>query len=206
MAFADTLGRKMNSAEDSSAKNPEEALEMLMAGNQRYVSGRLSSYRHNLAQLRRDTAEKQKPFATVLACADSRVPVELIFDRSIGHLFVVRVAGNIVTPDVMASIEYGAAVLGTKIILVLGHSGCGAVKATLEGKSVPGQISSLFPYMQPAVDQAGGDFDSAVRLNAQFQADLVRKASPLLGGLISEKKLKVGTAIYNLSSGKVSLV
>ena len=89
--------------------------------------------------------EKQEPFAALLSCADSRVPVELVFDQSIGHLFVVRVAGNVATSRKMiASLEYGAAVLGTKVIMVLGHGSCGAVKATIDGKAVPGQISQLF--------------------------------------------------------------
>ena len=108
-----------------------------------------------LAILKQHTAEKQEPFAAVLSCADSRVPVELAFDQSIGHIFVTRVAGNIITPEIIGSLEYGAAVLGTKVILVMGHANCGAVDAAIKGKEVPGQISSLFPHIQPAVDQAG---------------------------------------------------
>ena len=83
------------------------------------------------------------------------MPVEWVFDQTIGHIFVARVAGNIITPDMIGSLEYGAAVLGTKVILVLGHGSCGAVAAAIQGKSVPGQISSLFPHIQPAIDQAG---------------------------------------------------
>ena len=97
--------------------------------------------------LRDRTAEKQQPFAALLSCADSRVPVEIIFDQSIGELFVTRVAGNIATPEIIASLEYGAAVLGIKVILVLGHAGCGAVKAAIQAKAVPGQISALFPHL-----------------------------------------------------------
>ena len=95
-----------------------------------------SFYKEDLAILQQNTAEKQEPFASVLSCADSRVPVELIFDQSIGHVFVNRIAGNIATTEIMASIEYGAAVLGTKVIMVLGHGNCGAVKATIDGKAV----------------------------------------------------------------------
>jgi len=103
--------------------------------------------------LKTKTVESQEPFAAVLSCADSRVPVELIFDQSIGHLFVARVAGNIATSAMIASLEYGVAVLGTKAIMVLGHANCGAVKASIEAKAVPGQISALYPYIRPAVDQ-----------------------------------------------------
>ncbi len=91
----------------------------------------------------------------MLSCADSRVPVELVFDQSIGHIFVVRVAGNIATPDTIGSLEYGAAVLGVKALLVLGHTNCGAVKATIAGKAVPGQISTLVP-IHPSSDRRSG--------------------------------------------------
>ena len=99
-----------------------------------------TSIEHDLTILREHTADKQEPFAGVLACADSRVPVELVFDQTIGHLFVTRVAGNIVTPEVIASLEYGVAVLGIKALLVLGHNGCGAVKAAMKANAAPGQI------------------------------------------------------------------
>ena len=102
---------------------PDAALAELLAGNARFVSGRLTSPEHDLAILREHTTEKQEPFAAVLSCADSRVPVEWVFDQSIGHIFVTRVAGNIVTSEIIASLEYGVAVLGTKVMLVMGHGG-----------------------------------------------------------------------------------
>src|SRR5579872_3622693 len=128
--------------------SPDAALQELMDGNRRFMSGRLNSFDQDLAILRQQTSEKQEPFAAVLSCADSRVPVELIFDQTIGQIFVARVAGNVVTPELIGSLEYGAEVLGTKAILVMGHSGCGAVKATIAREEVPGQISSLFPHIQ----------------------------------------------------------
>jgi len=124
-------------------KSPDDALKTLLDGNRRFVERKLTFYQEDLAILQQNTAEKQEPFASVLSCADSRVPVELIFDQSIGHVFVNRIAGNIASTEVIASIEYGAAVLSTKVIIVLAHSNCGAVKATIDGKAVPGQISSL---------------------------------------------------------------
>ncbi len=134
-------------------------MDLLVKGNQRFVAHSLISFEEDLNILKAATEEHQEPFASVLSCADSRVPVELVFDQSIGHLFVVRVAGNVATPDTIASLEYGAAVLGTKAILVLGHTNCGAVKATMAGKAVPGQISTLYQYIHPAITGAGGDTD-----------------------------------------------
>src|ERR1700753_3124002 len=128
---------------------PEAALKELLDGNERFVSSSMTSFEHDLKILKEHTVDKQEPFAAVLSCADSRVPVELIFDQTIGHIFVTRVAGNVITPEIIASLEYGAAVLGTKAILVLGHASCGAVKAAIQGKEVPGQISALYPHLRP---------------------------------------------------------
>jgi carbonic anhydrase len=134
------------------ALSPEGALSELMNGNQRYITGRTTAHEHDLQVLHAKTAEKQQPFAAVLSCADSRVPVELVFDQTIGHIFVCRIAGNVTTPEVIASLEYGAAVLGIRVILVLGHSNCGAVAAAIKGSAVPGQISVLYPRIRPAVE------------------------------------------------------
>ncbi len=185
---------------------PAAALARLMDGNARFVAGRLTSFDEDLAVLKQKTAEKQEPFAAVLSCADSRVPVELIFDQSIGHVFVARVAGNICTPEIIASLEYGAAVLGTAVIVVLGHSGCGAVKATIAAKSVPGQISALYAPIRPAVERAGPNLDAVIKANAQIQADLLRTASPVISELVAAGKLKVAAGFYELASGQVSLL
>ncbi|MEO8811931.1 MAG: carbonic anhydrase [Caulobacteraceae bacterium] len=185
---------------------PVAAIERLMAGNARYVAGRLASLQEDLDILREGTREKQEPFAAVLSCADSRVPTELVFDQSIGHLFVTRVAGNVVTAEIMASLEYGAAVLGTRAIMVLGHEGCGAVKATLEGKAVPGQISALYRPIRPAVERAGGDIETAIRANARIQADLLATASPVLSAMIAAGSLKIVAAYYALGTGKVTIL
>ena len=170
---------------------PDQALAELMAGNKRFTSGKMTAHDQDLAILKAHTEGKQEPFAAVLACADSRVPVELLFDQSIGHIFVTRVAGNLITPEIIGSLEYGAAVLGTKVILVMGHSNCGAVKATIQGKEVPGQISSLFPHIQPAVDQAGSDLEAVTKANAKIQATLLRQASTVISGMVTAGKVKV---------------
>jgi carbonic anhydrase len=193
-------------ARAASAVTPDQALQQLIDGNRRFVESRMTSFDEDLAILKQKTAGKQEPFAAVLSCADSRVPVELVFDQSIGHVFVTRVAGNVASSEVIASLEYGAAVLGTKLIVVLGHSSCGAVKASIDAKPVPGQISGLYRYIRPAVDQAGTDVDAVSKANAKIQAAILREASPVLAGLIEKKGLKVLASFYDLASGKVEIL
>jgi carbonic anhydrase len=185
---------------------PNEALQELIDGNRRFAEHKLTSFQADLPRLRANAAHGQAPFAGVLACADSRVPVELIFDQSIGRLFVTRVAGNIATAEMIASLEYGVAVLGTKAIIVLGHASCGAVTATIEGKAAPGQISALYRSIRPAVDEAGKDLDAAIKGNAKLQARLLRTASPLLAERIAQNELKVVAAYYELASGAVTII
>jgi carbonic anhydrase len=185
---------------------PAAAMAELLAGNKRFTEGRRTAPDQVLALLREHALQKQEPFAAVLSCADSRVPVEIVFDQSIGHLFVTRVAGNFVTPEIIASLEYGAAVLGTKAILVLGHTDCGAVKAAIQGNEVPGQISTLFQHIQPAVDQAGSNLEAAIKLNAKIQSDLLRKASTVLSGLVRAKKLRIAAGYYDIAGGSVTLL
>jgi carbonic anhydrase len=202
-------GLEIGIPEQASAQinlNPDTALTQLMDGNKRFTSGQVTAHGQNLATLRRSVVDKQEPFAGVLSCADSRVPVELVFDQSIGRIFVTRLAGNVVTPEIIGSLEYGAAVLGTKVILVLGHSSCGAVKATIQGEEVPGQISTLFPHIQPAVLQAGSDLAAATKANARIQARLLREASTVISGLAKENKVKVVAGYYDLSTGAVELL
>jgi carbonic anhydrase len=193
-------------AQAQSTLSPDAALQMVMEGNQRFVERRLTFYKEDLAILQQNTAEKQEPFASVLSCADSRVPVELIFDQSIGHVFVNRVAGNIATSEIIASIEYGVAVLGTRVLIVLGHAACGAVKASIAAKDVPGQISSLYRYIRPAVDEAQGDVEKTIRANAKIQAKLLKDSSPVIASAVKDGKLRVVAAYYDLTDGKVTLL
>ena len=193
-------------ARAQTAVSPEAALQQLIDGNRRFAEGRLTSFNEDLEILKSKTVDKQEPFAAVLSCADSRVPVELIFDQSIGHVFVTRVAGNVATSAIIASLEYGVAVLGTKAIMVLGHANCGAVKASIDAKAVPGQISALYRYIRPAVDQAGPDLEAAIKANAKIQAALLRQSSPVLADHIKQNQLKIVAGYYDLSSGKVTLV
>jgi carbonic anhydrase len=185
---------------------PDAALQTMMDGNKRFTQGQMTSFNDDLKLLKEKTTESQAPFAGVLACADSRVPVELLFDQTIGHLFVCRVAGNIATADLIASLEYGAAALGTKAIMVLGHGNCGAVDATIKAKAVPGQISTLYRSIRPAVEQAGPNLEAAIKANAKIQAGLLATSSPVLAEQIKNNQLKLVAAYYDLASGIVTVL
>jgi len=185
--------------------SPDAALQELLAGNQRFTANQLTSIEHDLNILKEKTVDKQEPFAAVLSCADSRVPVELVFDQTIGHIFVTRVAGNLVTPEIIGSLEYGVAVLGVKALVVLGHSGCGAVKAAMKADTVPGQISSLYPHLRQAVEQSGGSFERAIEGNTKIQAELLRTSSTVIRDAVKAGNLKVTSGVYDLATGKVTL-
>jgi carbonic anhydrase len=185
--------------------SPDAALQELLAGNQRFAANQLASIEHDLTILKEQTVDKQEPFAAVLSCADSRVPVELIFDQTIGHIFVTRVAGNIVTPEIIASLEYGVAVLGVKTLVVLGHRSCGAIKAAMKADTVPGQISALYPPLRQSVEQSGGNLDRAIEANTRIQAELLRTSSTVIRDAVKTGALKVEAGVYDLATGKVTL-
>jgi carbonic anhydrase len=206
-AAAAVAGQTLRSTVSAqTALSPDAAVQQLIDGNGRYAEGRMTSLDEDLSILRAKTAEKQEPFAAVLSCADSRVPVEFIFDQSIGHVFVTRVAGNIANSPMIASLEYGVAILGTRAIMVLGHANCGAVKASIEAKTAPGQISALYQYIRPAVDQAGPDLEATIKANAKMQAAVLSQSSPVLAEHIRQHQLKIVAAYYDLASGRVSIL
>ncbi|HEX8393234.1 MAG TPA: carbonic anhydrase [Longimicrobium sp.] len=184
---------------------PDEALRALIEGNRRFVAGQ-ETEPHRSMQRVRELAASQAPFAAILSCADSRVPVELVFDQGFGDLFVCRAAGNIATPELIGSLEFGTAVLGAKVLMVLGHSSCGAVKAAIENAAVPGQISSLYAHLHPAVRTAGPDVARTVEENVRVQTALLRGSSPVIAGLVRENKLKVVGGVYDLATGAVRMV
>ena len=199
-------GLGWTSAFAQSGMTADAAMRELMAGNERYAAGKITSFAEDLEILKAKTVNKQEPFAAVLSCADSRVPVEILFDQSINHIFVCRVAGNVVTPEIMASLEYGVAVLGTKAILVLGHTNCGAISAAVQAKEVPGQISALYQHLMPGTRDANGDVAKAVSLNAAFQARLLRESSTVIAKAVKEGRVKVGAGVYDLGTGRVASV
>lgn len=185
---------------------PDQALQALMEGNKRFMAGKSTSPNRTLKRLQA-LGEKQAPFASILSCSDSRVPLEILFDAGFGDVFVCRDAGNIATPQIIGSLEYGTLVLGSRILMVLGHTACGAVSATVKGDPVPGQIGSLYPYIYPAIVQARSkDVNTVVAQNVRHQVDLLRNASPVIRDLMREKKLRVVGAVFDFHDGRVSLL
>jgi carbonic anhydrase len=195
------------------ATTPDEALKLLVAGNVRYVANQ--PQQRDFSAGRASRALGQAPFAAILGCADSRVAPELAFDQSPGDLFVVRVAGNLVTADGLGSLEFGAAVLGTKLIMVLGHNSCGAVNATVaalqKGNDLPGHIAGLVSAMKPGVESAlkqpGSDLEQrAVVANVQYNVERLKKATPILADMVAKGDLRVVGGVYDLATGKVNQV
>lgn len=186
---------------------PDAALAELMSGNARFVAGKPIAHLQDLAIIRSRTVEGQSPIAGVLSCADSRVPVEMVFDKYIGRLFVTRVAGNITTPEIIASLEYGVAVLGIKVLIVMGHTNCGAIKSAMANAEVPGQISALFPSILPAIYLSkSSDAQLVSRTNAIVQTATLVNASSVIEARAQSGDLKVVLALYDVASGKVELL
>ena len=189
--------------------DPGAALKDLLDGNQRYVSGALK-HPHQTNGRRTDLAKAQHPFAAVLSCADSRVPPELVFDQGLGDLFTVRVAGNVATDDIIASLEYAVAHLGPKLIVVLGHERCGAVDATLKGGTPEGHLAALMDRIKPATDAAkshqGDQLDYAVSANVANVVKQLKNTGPILSDKIKNGSIRIVGARYDLDTGKVELV
>ncbi len=188
--------------------SPDEAIEELMRGNRRFA--RQKSTNPNQSRFRlRQISSAQSPFACILTCADSRVPPEIIFDRGLGDLFVVRDAGNIATPGEIGSLEYGALILGAKAIVVMGHQNCGAVQAAMQLQSSSGFIGSIINEILPAVQiaetQSGDRVYNTVKANVLLQKRKL-ETSPVISKLVKENKLKVIGAYYNLQTGKVEVL
>jgi carbonic anhydrase len=209
--LAARAGAELAAPEPAIAQNditPDAAVQKLMEGNKRFVEKRRVFPNQDFARVTQ-VAPSQAPFAAILGCADSRFPSEMIFDQGIGDLFVCRVAGNVATPEEIGSLEFSVVVLGVKVILVLGHERCGAVKAAIEGGELPGQIGSLTKAIKPAVDrskdQAGDKVENAVKENVRLQIENLKK-SAVITQLIQEGKLKVVGGYYDLDTGAVSMV
>jgi carbonic anhydrase len=184
----------------------DQALRKLIAGNQRFINKRTTEADH-LTRLEK-AAPQQTPFATILGCSDSRVPIEVIFDQGLGDLFVIRVAGNVVTPTEIASVEYGTSVLQTKVLLVLGHRSCGAVSAALKGGHLMGQMNVLIDAIQPAVsrstNQPGDRVENAVRENVFLQMERLQQSS-VVARLLDERQIKLVGGYFDLNTGQVSI-
>jgi carbonic anhydrase len=193
----------------------DEPLRQLFAGNARFARGEPANPRRRPEDFRA-VAEGQRPMAAVISCADSRVPPELLFDMGVGDLFVIRVAGNVVSGAgavVKGSVEYAVAELGVALVVVLGHTGCGAVKAALkhidDGDAVPGAIRELVGLIRPAVarskGQPGDPLDNAIRANVRLGVERLKALKPLLAPRVAAGRLSVVGGVYDLRTGAVSL-
>lgn len=191
----------------------DESLTKLMDGNQRFVSGSLAQKDLSDAK-RKELTKGQKPFAIVLTCSDSRVSPELLFDQGLGDIFVIRVAGNVVDPIAIGSIEYAAEHLHSPLLIVLGHEKCGAVTATLETKGEPeGNIGAIVKKIMPAAKTAkkkGGTKDEileiAIKENVKNTSKEIMKKSKIISHLVHEGKLKIVAGEYSLQTGNVEMI
>ncbi len=203
-------------AKPAARPNADEALKMLQEGNARFVGGKATQASRTPADFS-TSAAAQYPFAVIVACADSRVSPEIIFDQGVGDVFVVRVAGNVVAGSgalVKGSIEYGVAELGAPLIVVLGHSNCGALKAAIQHidkkDSLPGSINGLVDLIKPAVARVrkspGDLLNNAIRANVEDGVKRLRTLQPIVSAGVAKGKVKVVGGVYDLASGKVTLL
>lgn len=200
-----------------------DALQKLVDGNQRYLAEKPTASQRSTQEARAALSKTQKPYAVILTCSDSRVPPELLFDTGLGEIFVIRVAGNIPDPVVLGSIEYAAEHLGTPLVMVLGHERCGAVTATVDAKGkAAGNIGAIVKTISPAVKAAAKDcpacagdnqcvknkknefVECVIDANTKQVATQLTKNSPVLKHLVSQKKLMIVAAKYDLDDGRVT--
>jgi carbonic anhydrase len=192
--------------------SPDAALKRLMKGNERYVEG--VSRRHDFKHEREALSRGQNPFAGILSCADSRIAPEYAFDTGRGDLFVCRVAGNFLNTDVLASFEYAVQVLNTPLLMVLGHRACGAVDAAIksirDGTTLPGHLPALVDAIGPAVKETlgkpGDALDNAIKANVRLNVEKLKTATPIIEAFVTEKKVRVVGAVYNLEDGEIDLL
>ncbi len=199
--------------EEQDALSPNKVIESLKEGNQRFVNNDLTARNHS-AQVRK-SVKAQYPKAIILSCVDSRVPVEDVFDRGIGDLFVARVAGNFVNEDILGSMEFACKVSGSKLILVLGHEHCGAIKAAVDDVKL-GNITSMLSKIKPALESIDYDGERssknqkfvhmACQSNVINTMDKIRKDSPILKKMEEDGEIKIVGAIYDMDNGKVNFL
>ena len=206
---------KILSKERQDALTPMDAFNLMVEGNLRYIDAQSEGI--DLSSLRNDSVNGQNPHSIVLSCIDSRVVVEQVFDQALGDIFVARVAGNFANTDIVASMEYACAVAGSKLIIVLGHEACGAVKAACD-KVELGNITSLLSNITPAVDQVKGSISSphdssntnfvnaAIEENVNQTIDQIRSTSPILKDLEDKGQIQFKGGVYKLASGKVEWI
>jgi carbonic anhydrase len=192
---------------------PEDGLARLREGNARFVAGEGGASRSWHPRL----ADGQRPFAVILGCSDSRAPVEYVFDQGLGELFVIRVAGNIVAPSLVGSVEFAVGAFGTRLVVVMGHTQCGAVGATVhalehgapESPNLAAIVDRITPHVKSIFDKPGdheAQVAAAVRANAIAAAREMRDASPTLHELVEKGRVVIAAAVYDLSTGVVTFL
>ncbi len=196
--------------EMQSAITPDNALELLKTGNKRFVDN--LKINRNLLQQANETSEGQFPFATILSCIDSRTSAELIFDQGLGDIFSVRIAGNIVNEDILGSMEFACKVAGSKILVVLGHTNCGAVKGACDHVEL-GNLTSLLKKIEPAINDETSEtvrnssnnafVEKVTNLNVKKTVDAILEKSPLLRELVNDGQIAIIGGVHNISNGTV---
>ena len=211
----DVIPNHVLSKEDQDRLTPDEVIQDLKEGNQIFANDKLTI--RNSTQRVREAALGQYPEAIVLSCIDSRVPVEDIFHKAIGDIFVARIAGNVVDQDVLGSLEYGCKVSGAKLILVLGHEYCGAIKSSIEGAKL-GHVTSILEKIDPAITEAKHDFAGApsakdnafvtkvCEFNVLNSMKVIRENSPILREMEQNNQIKIVGAVYDLETGLVAFL
>lgn len=190
---------------------PQKALDLLKEGNQRFLDNQKAD--RNLLEQVDQTSTGQYPFAVVLGCIDSRVPPELVFDLGIGDIFSIRIAGNFVNEDILGSMEFACKVVGSKQILVLGHTSCGAVQGALDDVEL-GNLTSLVGKIKPAVDavkrasdqESYPPVDQVAEMNVKMTIDQILQKSPILKAMFDDQEIGISGAMYDVASGKVSFL
>lgn len=187
----------------------KEAFQRLLDGNNRYINQKLN-HPNQTIERRKDIVKGQKPFAIILSCSDSRVPPEIIFDQGLGDLFVIRVAGNVLDTTVIASAEYATEHLGVQLLVVLGHSKCGAVSAAVSDHVHTGYVSELLKAIDPAVMKAkrmdGDIIENATKANVEMVVAQLKTKSPIISRFVDTNKLEIIGAYYDLESGEVNII
>jgi carbonic anhydrase len=200
--------RAVIAAVEEPTMSAADSLKLLLEGNQRFIAGRLEHPNQTPAR-RAEVAKGQHPFAAVLACSDSRTPPEIIFDRGLGDLFVVRVAGNVADKVVIESLDYSVKHLGVRIVMILGHNRCGAVTAAVAGHEEEGDVGPMLSELRPAVAAAKSMLGDPVEIAVRENVKLVMKnlaTSEELSAMVKSGELKIVGGIYDLDSGKIEML
>ncbi len=205
---------KAHTKETQNSISPKQAVELLKEGNQRFMANKKAS--RNLLEQVEDTSTGQYPFATILSCIDSRVSSELIFDQGIGDIFSVRIAGNFVNEDILGSMEFACRLAGTKVIVVLGHTSCGAVKGACDDAKL-GNLTTMLAKIKPAVEAVNEPSDQSLRnsknidfvndvakKNVKLTIDNIRKQSPVLQDMEDAGEIEIVGAMYDINDGSVT--